>query len=353
MRAGSWNHRERNTSVLMSVCDARHMDFVEMVDNPPFLDFIFAESEEIMDVLGALAAFVRVGETGSFSAVARESKISQSAVTRQIAQLEQHFGVRLFHRTTRRLSLTDDGQALLAHARQLLEAADEMEAALGRQSRSPVGLVRLGTSVAGGLFLTARLPALLERHPGLRVELVIRDQFSDMVEDRLDLAWRSGEITDVSLVARQVGQLGRAVVAAPLYLERHGAPSHPDELAAHACLIHAAPPDADVWRFTGPDGVHAVRVDGRFIANDSSALHLAARAGHGIALLPEIQVFDDLRAGRLFRLLRDYPSQLVPVHIVYPSRRNLAPRTRVVMDFVLEQAKDITAMLAAGAEVLT
>jgi DNA-binding transcriptional LysR family regulator len=297
-----------------------------------------------MDLLGALGAFVRVVETGSFSAVAREIHASQSAVTRQIAQLEQHFGVRLFHRTTRRLSLTDDGQALLPHARHLME--------LGRQSGEPRGLVRLGTSIAGGLFLATRLPALLARHPGLSVELVMRDQPSDMIEERLDLAFRSGEIADASLVARRAGQLGRAVVAAPIYLERHGAPATPDDLALHICLIHDAT-DPHVWRFTGPDGPMSVRVSGAFLANDSEAVRRAARAGHGVALLPEIQLVDDLRAGRLFRLLEDYPSQQVPVHIVYPSRRHLAPRTRVVLDFLIEQMREISLLLAQGAEVVT
>jgi DNA-binding transcriptional LysR family regulator len=306
-----------------------------------------------MDLLGALGAFVRVVETGSFSAVAREAHASQSAVTRQIAQLEQHFGVRLFHRTTRRLSLTDDGQALLPHARHLMENADEMEAALGRQSGEPRGLVRLGTSIAGGLFLATRLPALLARHPGLSVELVMRDQPSDMIEERLDLAFRSGEIADASLVARRAGQLGRAVVAAPIYLERHGAPATPEDLALHVCLIHDATPDPHLWRFAGPDGPMSVRVSGAFLANDSEAVRRAARAGHGVALLPEIQLVDDLRAGRLFRLLEDYPSQQVPVHIVYPSRRHLAPRTRVVLDFLIEQMREISLLLAQGAEVVT
>ena len=306
-----------------------------------------------MDLIGALRCFIRVVETGSFSAVSRESQLSQSAVTRQIAQLEQHFSARLFHRTTRRLSLTDDGQGLLTHARHLIDAADEMETALGRQSHSPTGLVRLGTSIAGGHFLAPRLPELLARYPGLKVELVMRDQFSDMVDERLDLAWRSGEIADASLVIRRIGQLGRAVVAAPIYLERHGAPSVPEDLATHTCLIHDFMPDPELWRFTGPDGPVSVRVNGGFVANDSAAVRLAARAGHGIALLPEIQLIDDLRAGRLYRLLNDYPSEIVPVHIVYPSRRNLAPRTRVVMDFLVEQAREIATLLEAGAEVLT
>jgi len=306
-----------------------------------------------MDVLGALRAFVRVTETGSFSAVAREAHTSQSAVTRLIAQLEQHFGVRLFHRTTRRLSLTDDGQALLGHARHVIETAEQMELAVGAQSGSPRGLVRLGTSIASGLFLATRLPTLLARYPGLSVEMVMRDQPSDMIEERLDLAFRSGEVTDTSLVARRVGQLGRAVVAAPLYLERHGAPSTPDDLAQHACLIHDVTAEPDIWRFTGPDGPLSVRVSGAFLANDSEAVRRAARAGHGIALLPEIQLIDDWRTGRLFRLLEDYPSQRAPAYIVYPSRRNLAPRTRVVMDFLVEQTREINALLRQGVEVLT
>jgi DNA-binding transcriptional LysR family regulator len=306
-----------------------------------------------MDLIGALRAFVRVTETGSFSAVARETHVSQSAVTRLVAQLEQHFDVRLFHRTTRRLSLTDDGQALLTHARHLLDSAEEMEAVLGRQSGAPRGLVRLGTSVSGGLFLATRLPVLLARHPGLSVALVMRDQNSDMVEERLDLAFRSGDIADASLVARRVGFLGRAVVASPVYLERNGAPSTPEDLTSHTCLIHDVGTEPEIWRFTAPDGPRSVRATGQFIANDSQAVHRAARAGHGIALLPEIQLIDDLRAGRLFRLLEDYPSERLPVHIVYPSRRNLAPRTRVVMDFLVEQTREITALLEQGAEVLT
>jgi DNA-binding transcriptional LysR family regulator len=305
-----------------------------------------------MDMISALRCFIRVVETGSFTAVARESRISPSPVTRQIAQLEQHFKARLFHRTTRHLSLTDDGQSVLTHALRLVDGADEMEAALGRQRISPTGLVRLGTSIAGALVLAPRLPLLLARYPGLMVELVIRDQFSDMVEARLDLEWRSGEIADASLVARRIGETGRAVVAAPSYLQQYGAPSVPDDLIAHTCLIHSAMPDPNTWRFVGPEGPLAVHVTGAFIANNSAVVVRAVRAGHGIALLPEIEVVDDLQAGRLRRLLKDYPSQIMPVYIIYPSRHNLAPRTRVVMEFVIEQMREIQALLATGAKVL-
>ena len=133
----------------------------------------------------------------------------------------------------------------------------------------------------------------------------------------------------------------------------------PPSAEGDACFLRAlkilmdAAPEPELWRFTGPDGPISVRVSGAFIANDSQAVHRAARAGHGIASLPEIQLIDDLRAGRLFRLLEDYPSQRVPVQIVYPSRRNLAPRTRVVMDFLVEQTREISVLLEQGAEVLT
>ena len=149
-----------------------------------------------MDLLGALGVLVRVVETGSFSAVARERAVSLAAVTRQISQLEEHFGVRLLHRTTRKLSLTDDGQMLLGLARPVLDGVEGMEAALSRQSSSPVELVRVGITVAAGRFLAPRLSVLLDEHPGLKVELVLSDRFGDMIEDRLDLAVSRGEITD-------------------------------------------------------------------------------------------------------------------------------------------------------------
>jgi LysR substrate binding domain len=143
------------------------------------------------------------------------------------------------------------------------------------------------------------------------------------------------------------------VVAAPIYLERYAVPSVPDDLTAHACLIHSSMPDPNTWRFTGPEGPLAVSVNGAFIANDSAAVLRAVRDGHGIALLLEIEVVDDLHAGRLCRLLKDYPSQMLPVHVIYPSRRNLAPRTRVVMDFVIEQTREIQALLATDRTLRT
>jgi DNA-binding transcriptional LysR family regulator len=300
-----------------------------------------------MDLLGALGVLVRVVETGSFSAVARERELSQAAVARQISQLEDHFGVRLFHRTTRKLSLTDDGQMLLGLARPVLDGVDTMEAALGKQSASPVGLVRLGVTVTASRFLSQRLPALLAEHPGLKVELVVSDRFGDMVEDRLDLAMRIGEIHDSSLVVRRFGIATFVVVAAASYIERKGRPSTPADLANHTCIVHDIGPGSDVWAFMTPEGPKDFEVSGGFLANDMSAVHLAARSGHGMARLPLFQVLDDVRDGKLVCVLNEFPSPGTPLSLVYPSRRHLAPRTRVVLDFIVEQARPIQEMLAS------
>ena len=299
-----------------------------------------------MDLLGALGVLVRVVETGSFSAVARERELSQAAVARQISQLEEHFGVRLFHRTTRKLSLTDDGQMLLGLARPVLDGVDGIEAAIGRQSASPVGLVRVGVTVTASRFLAQRLPAMLADHPGLKVELVVSDRFGDMIEDRLDLALRVGEITDASLVVRRFGTASYVAVAAPSYIERNGRPSTPPDLAGHTCIVHDLGPGSNVWTFVTSEGSEQFHVSGGFLANDVSAVHLAARSGYGIALLPLFEVLDDLRSGVLVCMLSEFPAPSIPLSLVYPSRRHLAPRTRLVLDFMQEQTREIRAILA-------
>jgi DNA-binding transcriptional LysR family regulator len=301
-----------------------------------------------MDLLGALGVLVRVVETGSFSAVARERELSQAAVARQVSQLEDHFGVRLFHRTTRKLSLTDDGQMLLDLARPVLDGVDGMEAALGRQRASPTGLVRVGVTVTAGRFLAQRLPTLLADHPGLKVELVVSDRFGDMIEDRLDLALRVGEVTDASLVVRRSATARFVVVAAPSYIERKGRPSAPADLASHTCIVHDVGPGSDVWTFVTSDGSQQFHVSGGFLANDFSAVRVAARSGYGIALLPLFEVLDDLRSGVLVCMLNEFPSSSIPLSLVYPSRRHLPPRTRVVFEFILEQARQVQAELATA-----
>jgi DNA-binding transcriptional LysR family regulator len=290
-----------------------------------------------MDTIETLRTFVRVVETGSLSAVAREINSSQSTVSRHITQLEEHFGVRLFHRTTRHLSLTDDGQNLHDHARNVLEMVEGMEVALGQNKSSPVGHVRVSTPVSLGLILMSRMPVLTARYPGLSIELVMEDNAGDMIEEGLDLAIRSGELTNLSLIKRNLGTIVRVAVASPDYLERRGSPQRPQDLGHHDCIVHRVMPTDSEWRLIGPGGLVSVLVDGMVTTNNHEGVRAAALGDLGIGLLPEYQVVDDIEAGRLTQVLPEYTSESLPAYLVYPSRRHLAFRTRVVIDFLIEE----------------
>jgi DNA-binding transcriptional LysR family regulator len=302
-----------------------------------------------MDLLGTLNTFVRAVETGSFSAVARETGLSKSAVTRFIQQLEDHFEVRLFHRTTRRLTLTDDGHDLLGHARRLIEAAEDMEGALGaRRSSSPSGLVRIGVPMGASIWIVSRLSDLRERYPALQVELVIgNDRFGDLVEERLDLVVLGNQDPPENSVARKIGAFGRIPVASPTYLDRFPAPARPNDLAGHQCIIHEIGPDSGTWRYIGPDGPLEVQVSGAFRANNSEVVLRAVLAGQGIAQMSELQVFDDIQAGKLVRLLPDYAPVRQQIFLAYPSRKHLSQRVRVMIDFIAENVRGLTTRIAS------
>jgi DNA-binding transcriptional LysR family regulator len=177
---------------------------------------------------------------------------------------------------------------------------------------------------------------------------VVSDRFGDMIEDRLDLAMRVGEVTDASLVVRRLATAPFVVVAAPSYIERKGRPSTPADLASHTCIVHDVGPGSDVWTFVTSDGSQQFQVSGGFLANDFSAVRVAARSGYGIARLPLLAVLDDLRSGELVCVLSEFPAPSIPLSLVYPSRRHLAPRTRLVLDFILEQLRQ--AMLTTVAD---
>jgi DNA-binding transcriptional LysR family regulator len=301
-----------------------------------------------MDLINGLQTFIRVVETGSFSAVARESNASQSAVTRQVAQLEEHFGVRLLHRTTRKLSLTDDGQDLVGRARHLLEQAEDLEDTFGKDGGSPTGLVRIGLPVGAAILLVTDFTALLARHPGLAVELVVSEYADDLVAERLDVALRFGLSADTSLVSRALITMGSAPVAAPAYLERYGAPEHPSDLLKHTCIIHDMGPDSTHWAFAGPNGTVEVEISSTFRSNNSLVVRQAAVAGYGIALLGDPLALSEIRAGRLYRLLPSYAARRRQIFIVYPSRRHLAQRTRAVIDFLIEAFRQLDGRLRDG-----
>jgi DNA-binding transcriptional LysR family regulator len=291
-----------------------------------------------MDLLAAFRVFVRVAEAGSFSAVAREVGATQPAVSRQIATLEEHLGARLIQRTTRSLALTEDGRDLLGHARRVLDCVEEAEAAVGRRHRAPAGLVRLATPASfGRLYIAPRLQRLLDRYPGLSVELHMSDAVPDLIADGIDLAIRGGAATEASLVSRRIGSSARQVIASAEYLERHGEPAHPSDLAGHSCIVFLGKANPHEWSFNGPDGTVTVPVTGRFRTDSGEAMRAAVLAGVGIALSAPWTFDEELASGEVRAVLRKFHAERVLIYAVYPSRRNLAPRTRSVIDFLVDE----------------
>jgi DNA-binding transcriptional LysR family regulator len=296
-----------------------------------------------MDLLGAFRCFVRVAETGSFSAVAREVGATQPAISRQIAALEAHFDVRLIQRTTRSLTLTQDGQDLLTHVRRVLDTVEETEEVLGKRRASPSGTVRLASSTSmARLQIVPRLKKLMERYPLLDIELSIAEQAQDLIAENIDLAIRAGAIADSSLVARHLGSTGRGLLASTAYIAAHGEPQTPEELTAHNCLIYTGGfgsqrATAHSWDFEGNAGTVTVEVHGRFRCDSVEGISDALRAGLGIARLPIWMFSEDILRGEVKAILSDWTASRIPIHAVYPSRRHLAPRVRAVIDFFVAE----------------
>lgn len=291
-----------------------------------------------MDLVEPLRTFVRVVEAGSFTAVAAERNSTQPTVSRQVAALEEHLGVRLLARTTRALALTDDGRLFYEQALRVLEALAEAEGAVGSRRASPSGLLRLATPVVfGRLHVLPRLPRLLERHPDLKVELLMNDGFADLVEEGIDVAIRVGEVADPGLVARRVGETRRVTVAAPSYLARRGVPQVPADLTGHDCILYTRLATGNRWTFGAGPGEVTVAVDGRFRVNNSEGVREAVLAGLGIGVVPVWVFRDEIERGLATVLLPDHEPRRLPIHAVYPSRRFLPLKVRVLVDFLAEE----------------
>ncbi len=290
-----------------------------------------------MELLAAFHAFVRVAESGSFSAVAREAGVTQPAISRQIASLEEHLGTRLVNRSTRSVALTEDGRDLLAHARAVLAAVEQAEDSVGRRHGGVSGMVRLSVPVVFGRVLIApRLHLLLERHPELSVDLLLDDKPLDLVQDGVDVAIRVGELPPESpFIARRIGSFQRLVVGSASYFERRGEPRTPADLSAHDCILYDRHSGPGVWRLNGPEGEIEVPVSGRFHTNSPEAGREAVLTGLGLAVMSAWLVRDELRQGTVRAVLKQWKPPLVPVHAIYPSTRNLAARTRALIEFLL------------------
>ena len=292
-----------------------------------------------MDRFAAISAFARVVEAGSFAGAAGRMGVSVSAVSRQVAELESHLNVRLLNRTTRRLSLTEAGQAFFDRSIQLLADLEEAEVAVTSASIVPRGTLRLTCSATfGGRHLAPAIAAFAARHPQMRFDVELSERFVDLVDEGFDLAVRIGAPGGQNVVARRVGATRMLCCASPSYLERYGEPREPEDLAKHQCLSYEYLPARNVWTFRDPKGgERSVRIAGPVHSNNGRFLIGLAAEGIGISREPDFISAPELRAGRLKPILKQFESPPLPIYVVYPSRRHLSAKVRAFADFLAER----------------
>lgn len=290
-----------------------------------------------MESLTDIAVFVEVVEAGSFTAASGRLSLSKAVVSKYVTRLENRLGARLLNRTTRRLSLTEAGRVLYDRSRGALEEIDGARAAVSRLNQAPRGTLRINAPMSFGVLHVAPvIPTFLERYPELSVDMELDDRKVDVVAGGYDVSVRIAALPDSSLVARRLGPCRHAVVASPAYLERRGRPSSPGELGGHDVLTYRYQQSAREWHFSTSGGrAIPVAVDGRLRMNNSLALREALLAGAGVARMPTFVVGEDIRAGRLVRLLPGYETIEVSIYAVYAERRHLAPKVRAFVDFMV------------------
>jgi DNA-binding transcriptional LysR family regulator len=292
-----------------------------------------------MDRIGEMTAFVRAVETGGFSAAARDLGLTPSALSKLVTRLEDRLGARLLQRTTRRLQLTAEGEAFYARARPILIAMNEAEAEITEAGTRPRGRLRLHCGSAFGMHqLAPAIPRFQALYPEVEIDITISDEMLDAVEERFDLALRIGPLDESSMVARRICNLERLICAAPSYLEQHGVPRTPDDLQHHNCLWITSLPALRRWPFDTDDGTRVVNIDGNVTANNAETVLQLAVAGVGITRLTDVVVGDAIRSGELVSLLTDWNHvEPVPLFATYPSGRNLSPKVRAMVDFLVAE----------------
>ena len=284
-----------------------------------------------------MRAFVGVVEAGSFVRAAEALGMSTAAMSRHVGEREARLGVRLLQRTTRRLSLTDEGQRFVERCREALATVEEAEAEVTAASGEARGLLRVNAPLTFGVLHLAPLwGKFLERNPLLRLEVTLLDRIVDLVEEGYDAAVRIAALPSSTLVSRRLASTRMVACAAPAYLARHGAPSHPGELAQHATFSYAYLSTGDEWRFTRGEESFAARIRPRLHANNGDTCRAAALSGQGIVLQPDFLVGGDLRDGRLVEVMPGWRSVELGIYAVYPSRKHLPAKVRRLVDFLVD-----------------
>ena len=294
-----------------------------------------------MDKFLEMQALVAVVDAGSFVRGADALEMSKSVVSRLVAELEQRLGVRLLQRTTRRLSLTREGELFHERCKDLLSGVGDAEAEVTRNAGELIGELRVSAPVTFGLMHLAPLwPVFMARHPRLTLDVTLADRFIDLVEEGYDAAVRIAQLPNSSLVSRRLAATRLILCATPRYLRSHGAPSVPSELAEHPVFAYKLLSTGDQWHFEGPQGPTTVKVNPRMRSNSGDSCREAALQHQGIVLQPSFLVGAQLDSGALVEVMPQYRSIELGIYAVYPSRKQLAPKVRLLVDFLVESFRE-------------
>jgi len=294
-----------------------------------------------MDVLSAMKAFVATADAGSFSQAARDLCFSKATLSKQVAALEDHLGVRLLHRTTRRLSLTHEGHVYIERARQVLSDVEDTEAAISPMAGEPHGRLRISAPhTFGTMHLTNALSAFMQRYPKIFLDIESTDRLVNLVEEGIDLAVRISRMTDSSLIVRKIAPVPMTLCASPAYWAEYGVPKHPRELSRaagiHKALIYSYLATPGEWRFREKGKPISIKIAGNLSTNNDMMIRCAALNGQGIFHGPAFIVSRDIREGRLQPALENFHDEAFGVYAAYPSRRNVSPMVRAFVDFLVE-----------------
>jgi DNA-binding transcriptional LysR family regulator len=289
----------------------------------------------------AWAIFASVVEHRSFSGAADALAVSKATVSKAITRLEARLGTSLFHRTSRRLTLTESGRALAEHAQRILSEGEAAEEAAFESASAPAGIVRVAAPLTFGiLHLSPVLAEFMAMHPGIRIDLRLSDAFVDIVGEGIDVAIRIAELPDSSLRARRLGPVTTHIVGSPGYWDRAGRPRHPADLAHHACFIYTNTATPELWRFRRAGGEEAsVRIEGPIRTDNGDAMLPALRAGLGVARLPGFLVDEDIAGGRLEPVLADWTGGAAGLHLLTPPGALRPARVEALIDFLSDRLR--------------
>lgn len=281
--------------------------------------------------LNALQVFVKVVQTGSFTGAAQSLSMPKSTVSQRVAELEERLGARLLQRTTRKLSLTDQGRVYYDHCVRIFADLDEADRAVTNLQQSPRGLLRI-TVPTSAQFLGAVLTDFMQRCDGVQLDVLCTDRLVNLVEESFDIAVRAGELSDSTLMARPLGKVPFVLAASPRYLKKRGRPRSPDDLATHDALVFNVGPRPRTWRLSQGTETREVSANASLSVNDLDMLQAAALGGLGIAVLPAYRCVDHLRAKRLERVLPAWAPPSEPLTALYPSGRHLSSKVKAMLD---------------------